>query len=123
LSGVELKNIDLTGAQFNYVNLSRLNLHRCELRSAQFWYCYFREAKITSSHLEYARFFNCDLREFNSSKCNVRVNFTRVNFQSAKFGGFGEEACKYWDIIRPDGVFIPGSFNPSLSSQNTNREV
>mgnify|MGYP001567721988 CR=1 FL=1 len=36
LSGVELQNIDLTEAQFNYVNLSGLNLYRCELRGANF---------------------------------------------------------------------------------------
>ena len=125
LSGVELQNIDLSGDQFNYVNLSRLNLHRCELGSAQFWYCNFTEARITSSHLEYARFFDCDLRGFNSSKCNVSsANFIRVNFQGAKFGGFGEEPCNYWDIIRQDGVFIPGfTCNPSLYSHNNNREV
>ncbi|WP_367275068.1 pentapeptide repeat-containing protein [Microcoleus sp. CAWBG24] len=87
-----MQNIDLTGAQFNYVNLSRLNLHRCELGSAQFWYCNFREAKITSSHLEYSRFFDCDLRGFNSSRCDISsVNFTRVNLQGAKLGGFGED--------------------------------
>ncbi|MEG3834402.1 MULTISPECIES: pentapeptide repeat-containing protein [unclassified Microcoleus] len=126
LSGVELQNIDLTGAQFNYVNLSRLNLHRCELGSAQFWYCNFREAKITSSHLEYSRFFDCDLRGFNSSRCDISsVNFTRVNLQGAKLGGFGEDPCNYWDVIRHDGVFISG-FTSNLyrsSCSNTNREV
>jgi len=125
LSGVELQNIDLTGAEFNYVNLSRLNLHRCELGSAQFWYCNFREAKIISSHLQYSRFFDCDLRGFNSSNCDVSsVNFTRVYFQGAKFGGFGEEPCKYWNITREDGVFIPGfTLDPYLFPHNTNREV
>ncbi|MCC3411982.1 MULTISPECIES: pentapeptide repeat-containing protein [unclassified Microcoleus] len=126
LSGVELQNIDLTGAQFNYVNLSRVNLHRCKLRSAQFWYCNFTDAKIYDSDLESTRFFDCDLRGANTSAtCNLTcARFTRINFQGAKLGGTGEDPCEFRDIIRQDGVFIPGfTFNPYLYSHNTNREV
>lgn len=125
LSGVELQNIDLTEAQFNYVNLSGLSLHRCELGGANFLNCNLKEAKFFGCHLEYTRFFDCDFRAVNMSGCNLTsTHFIRVNFQGTKLGGFGEDPCQFWDIIREDGVFIPGfTSNPYRSSHKTNREV
>jgi len=109
LSGVELQNIDLTGAQFNYVNLSNISLNRCKLLSAQLCYCNFRDAKISSCNLESTSFFDCYLRELSTSSCNLTsTRFIRVSLQGAKLDGYCEEPCEFWDVIRPDGVFIPG---------------
>ncbi len=108
LSGVELQNIDLGGARFSYVNLSSIKLWDCDL-GAEFSYCNLRDVNIESCRLSYARFFDCDLRGANTRICNFTCTaFTRVNLQGAKLGGFGEDPCKFWDVVRYDGVFIPG---------------
>jgi hypothetical protein len=48
--------------------------------------------------------------------------FTRVNLQGAEFGGFGEEPCRFWDVIRPDGVLIPG-FTLNLYRYSHNKKI
>ncbi|MCC5657426.1 pentapeptide repeat-containing protein [Nostoc sp. XA010] len=54
-------------------------------------------------------FFDCDLRGATSTYANLTsAHFTRVNLQGAKLGGSGEDPCEYWDVIRHDGVFVPG---------------
>lgn len=109
LSGAKLQSLDLRGASFNYVNLSSINLNSCNLRGTQFWYCNFREAKISSCDLESTRFFDCDLRQANMTDVNLTsTHFIRVNLQGTKTKGFGEEPCEFWDVIREDGVFVPG---------------
>ena len=109
LSGVELQNIDLIGAHFTYVNLSGINLNQCKLRSAQFWYCNFTDAKISSCDLESTRFFDCNLRGANTNECNLTLtHFIRVDLKGATLGGFGEQPCQFWDVIRQDGVVICG---------------
>ncbi|WP_392530822.1 pentapeptide repeat-containing protein [Nostoc sp. C117] len=108
LSGAELQGINLHGAQFNYVNLSGIKLRSCILK-AQFIYCNFRDALIESCNLEWAWFYDCDLRSANTRVCDLTsTHFIRVNLQGAKLRGFGEDPCKYWDVIRHDGVFVPG---------------
>ena len=122
LSGVELQGIDLRDARFSYVNLSCINLRHCSL-SAEFSYCNLRDANIESCDLDYARFFDCDLRGANTRMCHLTcTGFTRVNLQGAKLGGSGEDPCEFWDVVRYDGVFLPG-FNRSLYPRpvNTNR--
>nr|MDZ8058409.1 pentapeptide repeat-containing protein [Nostoc sp. EkiNYC01] len=108
LSGVELQNISLKGARFSYVNLSGIKLRDCILK-AQFTYCNFTDAVIEQCDLGWAWFFDCDLRGATSTYANLSsAHFTRVNLQGAKLGGSGEDPCEYWDVIRHDGVFIPG---------------
>ena len=121
LSGAELQGIDLRGARFIYVNLSCINLIHCRL-GAEFSYCNFRDANIESCDLNYARFFDCDLRGANTSMCDLTCTaFTRVNLQGAKLGGFGEDPCNFWDVVRYDGVFLPG-FNSSLYPRPVNTD-
>ncbi|MEH1943332.1 MAG: pentapeptide repeat-containing protein [Nostoc sp.] len=108
LSGAELKGISLRGAQFSYVNLSSIKLRDCDLR-AEFIYCNFTDTNIESCDLERARFFDCDLRGANIRLCDVSSTaFTRVNLQGVTRSNSGKDPCEYWDIIREDGVFIPG---------------
>ena len=108
LSGVELRNINLRGAQFSYVNLSSIQLRQCDLRT-QFIYCNFTNAIIENCDLERARFYDCDLRGVNTRICNLTsTQFTRVNLQGSRIDGFGRDFCEYWDLTREDGVFVPG---------------
>lgn len=108
LSGVELRNLDLGGAQFSYVNLSSIQLRQCDLR-AEFIYCNFTNAVIENCDLGWARFFDCDLRGATSRLCTLSsTKFTRVNLQNSKLSGSGEDPPEYWDVTRQDGVFVPG---------------
>jgi hypothetical protein len=55
------------------------------------------------------RFFDCDLRGTTTKMCDfTSTNFTRCNLQDAKWGGSAKDPCEYWDVIRHDGVFVPG---------------
>ncbi|MCT7971793.1 pentapeptide repeat-containing protein [Laspinema olomoucense] len=119
LSRVKLDSVNLSGACFYSVNLHAANLKNvnlsstewsdCNLLALQFWLCNLKDAIIEHCDLESARFFDCDLRGIRISLSNVsRAAFTRVNFQDAKLGGSGEDPCEFWDVIRPDGVLIPG---------------
>ncbi|MEH2380364.1 MAG: pentapeptide repeat-containing protein [Nostoc sp.] len=108
LSGVELQGINLDGAQFCYVNLSSIKLWYCNLK-AQFIYCNFRDALIENCDLESTRFFDCDLGGINTRICDLTcTRFIRVNLRDAKLSGSGEDPCRFWDVIREDGVFVPG---------------
>ncbi|MHC5726046.1 MAG: pentapeptide repeat-containing protein [Nostoc sp.] len=108
LNGAELQNIDLGGARFSYVNLSSIKLWDCNL-TAEFIYCNFRDALIENCDLESTRFFDCDLRGATLKNVNLtRTAFTRVNLQGTKTYGSGEDPCEFWDVVREDGVFIPG---------------
>ncbi|MEH1884759.1 pentapeptide repeat-containing protein [Nostoc sp.] len=109
LSGVELQFINIRGAKFRYVNLSSINLRSCNLIGVEFCYCNLRNANIESCNLECTRFFDCNLEGFNTRICDLTsTRFIRVNLRDAKLSGFGEEPCEFWDVIRPDGKFIPG---------------
>ncbi|MEH1935118.1 MAG: pentapeptide repeat-containing protein [Nostoc sp.] len=109
LSGVELQNIDLGHAKFRYVNLSSTNLRSCNLIGSEFCYCNLRNANIESCFFECAWFLDCDLGGINTRICELTsTRFIRVNLQDAKLSGSGEEPCEFWDVIRPDGKFIPG---------------
>ncbi|MEH1932299.1 MAG: pentapeptide repeat-containing protein [Nostoc sp.] len=108
LSGVELQGINLDGAQFCYVNLSSIKLGDCNLK-AQFIYCNFRDALIENCDLECTRFFDCDLRGATLRYVELTSSaFTRVNLQGTKTYGSGKDPCEFWDVIREDGVFVPG---------------
>ena len=108
LSGAELQGIEMGGAQFNYVNLSGIKLKDCNL-SATFTYCNFTNAKIASCNLESTRFFNCDFTNATLTSVNLTSTyFTRVNLQRTRTSGFGESPCRFRDVIREDGVFVPG---------------
>ncbi|MEH2374898.1 pentapeptide repeat-containing protein [Nostoc sp.] len=103
-----MQNISLSGAGFSYVNLSSIKLRQCDL-TAQFNYCNFRDALIESCNLGWAWFYDCDLRGANISVCNLTsTHFIRVNLQGAHLSGFGEDPCNFWDVVRYDGVFVPG---------------
>ncbi|MBE8990878.1 pentapeptide repeat-containing protein [Nostoc sp. LEGE 12450] len=108
LSGVELKGISLDGAQFSYVNLSSIKLWDCNLK-AQFIYCNFRDALIENCNFDWAWFYDCDLRGSNIRLCDVTsTHFIRVNLQGATRSNSGKDPCEYWDVVREDGVFVPG---------------
>jgi hypothetical protein len=82
-----------------------------------------KDAIIDHCVLESARFFDCDLRKFKTIGCNMTCTaFTRVNLQGADLGGFGEEPCRFWDVIRPDGVLIPG-FTLNLYRSSHNKKI
>lgn len=108
LSGAELQNISLRGARFSYVNLSSIKLWDCNL-TAEFIYCNFRDTLIENCDLERTRFFDCDLRGATLRYVELTsTTFTRVNLQGAKLGGSGKDPCEFWDVVREDGVFVPG---------------
>ncbi|MEH1961506.1 MAG: pentapeptide repeat-containing protein [Nostoc sp.] len=108
LSGVELQGINLHGAQFCYVNLSSIKLWDCNLK-AQFIYCNFRDALIEHCDLERTRFYDCDLRGATLRYVELTSTaFTRVNLQGTKTYGSGKDPCQLWDVVRQDGVFVPG---------------
>lgn len=108
LSGVELRNIDLSGAQFSYVNLSGIKFWDCDLRT-QFIYCNFTNAFIENCDLERARFYDCDLRSAILNHVELTsTQFIRVNLEGTRTKGSGKDPCEFWDVIREDGVFVPG---------------
>lgn len=109
LSGAELQNISLIGAKFRYVNLSGIKLRSCNLIGSEFCYCNLRNANIESCFFECAWFLDCDLGGINTRICDLTcTRFMRVNLRDAKLSGSGEEPCEFWDVIREDGVFVPG---------------
>lgn len=123
LSNVKLDSVNLSGACFYNVNFDSANLKNVNLSSTEwwdcnlfveFWLCNLKDAIIDHCDLEGARFFDCDLRRFKTIGCNLTwTHFIRVNLQGADLGGYCEEPCEFWDVIRQDGVFIPG-FNFTL---------
>ncbi len=119
LSGACFYNVNLHGAHLKNVNLSSTEWWGCNL-FVEFWLCNLKDAIIDNCDLESARFFDCDLRRVQTKICNLTyTHFTRVNLQGADLSGFGEEPCRFWDVIRPDGVLIPG-FTCSLYPDSHN---
>ncbi|MCT7991947.1 pentapeptide repeat-containing protein [Laspinema olomoucense] len=109
LSGACFYNVNLHGANLKNVNLSSTEWWDCNLLAVQFWLCNLKDAIMEHCVLESARFFDSDLRRVYTRFCNATcTNFIRVNLQGADLGGYGEEPCGFWDVIRPDGVFISG---------------
>jgi len=122
LTKVPLDSVDFSGARFEgvtfcgsysncintSVNFSGAYFWACELKG-QFDFCDFRDTEIVSCNMECTRFFDCDFRGANTRLCNLsNTCFIRVNFEGSKLSGSGEDPCNFWDVIRDDGVFIPG---------------
>ncbi|MDY7005107.1 MAG: pentapeptide repeat-containing protein [Cyanobacteriota bacterium] len=117
-----LDGVDFSGAIFQYVkfcghytdcvnshiNFSGAKFWSCDI-TGEFSFCDFRNTNIGSCNLESTRFSDCDWRGAKTKYCNMtRTHFVRVNLQGVTWGGYGEEPCRFWDVIRDDGVFIPG---------------
>ncbi|GJD19874.1 hypothetical protein RIVM261_048300 [Rivularia sp. IAM M-261] len=96
------------GAQFNYVNLSRIKLKNYSL-SANFNYCNFTNAKIESCNLESTRFFDCSFTNTTLTSVNLTSTyFTRVNLQLTRTNSFDDSPCRFRDVIQEYGVFVRG---------------
>jgi uncharacterized protein YjbI with pentapeptide repeats len=123
LTKVPLDSVDFSGARFDRVkfcgaysncintsvNFSGAYFWYCDL-TGQFSFCDFRDTEIVSCDMEFTHFYDCDFRRANTKLCKLDgTSFVRVNFEGAKLSGSpAQDPCYFWDVIRDDGVFIPG---------------
>lgn len=117
-----LDGVDFSGAIFQYVKFCGsytdcVNSH-INFSSAKFWgcditgkfsFCDFRNTEMVHCDLEWTRFYDCDFRGANARLCNIDgTKFVRANLEGSELSGSGQDPCRFWDVIRDDGVFIPG---------------